>query len=68
MSKARPTLKRKSYFVDERVVARARRALGVSSDSEAVRLALAQATETAEFWGFMDRTRGTVRRGSFTRT
>lgn len=58
-------LKRKSFFIDEKCLKRARRALRVKSDSEAVRLSLAKIAEMAEFWGFMDRTRGAIEPGSF---
>jgi hypothetical protein len=61
----RPRLKRKSFFVDEQAVRRARRALGASSDAEAIRMSLAQAADMEEFWRFMKRTRRTLRPGSF---
>ncbi len=54
----RSNLKRKSYFVDEGAVRRARNALGVATDSEAVRLAVEHVAEMEEFWAFMERSRG----------
>jgi hypothetical protein len=58
-------LKRKSFFVSERSLTRARRALQAKSDSEAVRLSLDRVAEMEEFWSFMDKTRGTLKPGSF---
>jgi hypothetical protein len=56
---------RKSFFVDAKAIGRARKALGVGTDAEAVRLALDRVVEMEEFWRFMTRTRGKVRPGSF---
>jgi hypothetical protein len=58
-------LKRKSFFVDERAVARARKVLGAATDAEAIRLSVERMAEMEEFWRFMKRTYGTLRRGSF---
>jgi Arc/MetJ family transcription regulator len=55
---------RKSFFVDERAIRRARKALGVGSDAEAVRLAVERVVEMEEFWRFMARTRGKLKPGS----
>jgi Arc/MetJ family transcription regulator len=52
---------RKSFFVDEKTVRRARKALGVHTDAEAVRLALHRVVEMGEFWRFMAETRGTLK-------
>ena len=66
MSGARPkALKRKAFFVDEKALARAKRALGVDTEAEAVRLSLERVAEMEEFWRFMERTRGVAARGSF---
>jgi len=51
-------LTRKAYFVDEKAVRRARKALGVDTDAEAVRLSLERVAEMDDFWRLMDRTRG----------
>jgi hypothetical protein len=59
-------LKRKSFFIDERALGRARRVLGVATDAEVVRLSVARVTEMEEFWRFMRQTRRTLRPGSLT--
>jgi Arc/MetJ family transcription regulator len=59
------TLKRKSFFVDEAEVRRAQRALGVSTEAEAVREAVARVIEMERFWRFMARTRSSLKKGSF---
>jgi hypothetical protein len=60
-----PTLKRKSFYVDERTLRKARKALRAPTDADAVRRALEWAAQMETFWDFMDRTRGRIRRGSF---
>ena len=60
-------LKRKSFFVDARTLRRARKALGVATDAEAVRRALERVAEMEVFWRFMARTRGCLKPGSFRR-
>jgi Arc/MetJ family transcription regulator len=55
---------RKSFFVDEDAIARARKALGVGSNAEAVRLAVERVVEMEEFWRFMARSRGSLKAGS----
>jgi Arc/MetJ family transcription regulator len=57
-------LKRKTFFVDERAIARARRALGVETDAEAVRLSLERVAEMEQFWRFMRRSRGKLTPGT----
>ena len=59
-----PSLKRKSFFVDEDAIRRAREALGVSTDAEAVRLAIERVAEMEEYWSFMDRSRSKLKNGS----
>jgi hypothetical protein len=59
-----PRYTRKSFFVDEKAVSRARKALGASSDAEAIRLALERVVEAERFWRFMARSRGRLRPGS----
>ena len=58
-------LKRKSYFVDEVKVRKAKKVLKVSSEAEAVRLAVDRILEMEKFWRFMDRTRRKLMPGSF---
>ena len=58
-------LKRKAFFVDEEVLRRARKALGVASDAEVVRLSVGRIAEMEEFWRFMRRSRRVLTPGSF---
>jgi hypothetical protein len=55
---------RKSFFVDPKAIQRARKALGVGTDAEAVRLAIERVVEMQEFWRFMEGTRGRLAPGS----
>ena len=57
-------MKRKTFFVDERAIARARRALAVETDAEAVRRSLECVAEMETFWRFMRRSRGKLTPGS----
>jgi len=61
---ARAKLKRKSFFVDERALNRAKKALGVKTEAEVVRLSVERVAEMEEFWKFMKKTRRTLRLGS----
>jgi hypothetical protein len=58
-------LKRKSFFVDERALQRAKKALGVATDAEVIRLSVERIAEMEEFWQFMDKTRGSLPADSF---
>lgn len=58
-------LKRKSFFVDEVVLRRARRVLGVATDADVVRLSIERVAEMEVFWRLMDRSRKAVKPGSF---
>ena len=60
----RTRLKRKSFFVDESVLRQAKRALGVKTDAEAVRMSLERIAAMEEFWKFMKRSRHTLKPGS----
>jgi hypothetical protein len=60
-----PKYRRRSFFVDDKAVRRARKALGVSTDSEAVRVSVERVAEMEEFWRYMRKTRGTLKPGSF---
>ena len=60
----RAKLKRKSFFVDERALARAKKALGVKTHAEVVRLSVERVAEMEEFWQFMKKTRRSLRPGS----
>jgi len=59
-------LKRKSFFIDERELDEARRALGVDTDAETVRAALREVARMRVLARFMNRTRASVPPGSFT--
>lgn len=61
------TLKRKSYFVDERAIRRAKRVLGVATDAEVIRVAVDRVAEMERFWKFMQGTRKKLKPGSFER-
>ena len=57
-------LKRKSYFVDERALNRAKKALGVETEAEVIRLSVERVAEMEEFWQFMSKTRRSLKPGS----
>jgi hypothetical protein len=61
------TLKRKSYFVDEHAIRRAKRVLGVETDAEVIRIAVDRVAEMERFWKFMRTTRNKLKPGSFER-
>jgi hypothetical protein len=60
----RVKLKRKSYFVDERALSRAKKAVGVKTEAEVIRLSVKRVAEVEEFWEFMKKTRRSLRPGS----
>jgi hypothetical protein len=60
-------LKRKSFFVEERMLKRAKKALGVPTDAEVVRLSLERAAEMEDFWRFMQQSRRILKPGSIKR-
>ncbi len=62
-----PKLKRTSFFVDPRALRRARKALGVGSDAEAVRVSVERIGEMEAFWRFMSKTRRGLKPGSLRR-
>ena len=57
-------LKRKSFFVDEEAVRRAKKLLGVATDAEAVRASVERIVEMEAFGRFMKSSRGRLRPGS----
>lgn len=61
---AKGKLKRKSFFVDERALEKARKALGVKTDAEVVRVSVERIAEMEAFWQFMKNSRQTLRPGS----
>jgi hypothetical protein len=58
-------LKRASFFVDETTLRRAQKVLGVRSRAEVIRLSVERVIEMEEFWRFMEKSRRTVKPGSF---
>lgn len=58
------SMKRKSFFVDEQTLRRAKRLLGVNSEAEVVRLSVERVVEMEEFWQFMKKTRRSLPPGS----
>lgn len=60
-------LKRKSFFVDEAVLHRAKKALRVTTDAEVIRLSVERIAEMGEFWEFMKKSRRTLQPGSLER-
>jgi hypothetical protein len=65
MAASERNLKRKAFFVDEGALRRARKALGVATDAEAVRLSVERVNEMERFWRFMRRSRARAKPGSF---
>ena len=57
-------MKRTSFFVDVHKLHRARRALGVATDAEAVRMSVERVAEMETFWRFMRKTRSALKPGS----
>ncbi|HSE94460.1 MAG TPA: hypothetical protein VLD61_01125 [Methylomirabilota bacterium] len=57
-------LTRKSFFVNEQALRRAKRALGVATDAEVVRVSVERIAEMEEFWRLMEKSRRTLRPGS----
>jgi len=60
-------LKRKSFFVDETALHRAKKALGVRTNAEVIRLSVERIAEMEEFWEFMKKSRRTLQPGSLER-
>lgn len=56
-------LKRRSFFVDESALHRAKKALGVKTDAEVVRVSVGRIAEMEEFWEFMKKSRRTLKPG-----
>jgi hypothetical protein len=57
-------LKRRSFFVDDAALRRAKKALGVETDAAAVRASVERMAEMEEFWQFMKRSRRILAPGS----
>jgi len=61
-------LKRKSFFVNERALRRAKKALGVATDAQAVRVSVERIAEMEKFWHFMKSSRQALKPGSLRTT
>jgi hypothetical protein len=57
-------LKRKSFFVDEGKLRQAKKALGVKTDAEVIRLSVERVAEMEEFWEFMKKSWQGLKPGS----
>ncbi len=57
-------LKRKSFFVSEQALRRAKKALGVATEAQAVRVSVERIAEMEEFWRFMKNSRRALKPGS----
>jgi len=64
---AKVRLKRKSFLVDESALHRAKRALGVRTNAEVIRVSVERIGEMEQFWKFMKRSRRVLRPGSLER-
>lgn len=60
-------LKRKSFFVDESALYRAKKALRVKTDAEVIRLSVQRIAEMEEFWEFMKKSRRNLQPGTLER-
>ena len=58
-------LKRRSFFIDEGELQRAKRALGVKTSAEVVRISVGRVSEMEEFWKFMKKSRLVLKPGDF---
>jgi len=61
---AKARLKRKSFFMDERALKRAKKALGVKTDADVVRVSVERIGEMEAFWRFMKKSRRSLKPGS----
>jgi uncharacterized protein YjbK len=59
-----PTLTRKSFYIDPDTLRRAKRALRVRTDAEAIRLSLKRVAEMETFWKFLAKSRSVLKPGS----
>ena len=58
---------RKAFFVEPRMIERARQILGLRTEAEVVRASVKRVVEMEEFWRFMDKTKNRLKPGSFQR-
>ncbi|MGE0827616.1 MAG: hypothetical protein AB7G75_35945 [Candidatus Binatia bacterium] len=57
-------LKRKSFFVDDQTLRRAKQVLQVKTDAEVIRLSVERVVEMEAFWQFMEKSKQTLQAGS----
>ena len=57
-------LKRKSFFFNEPALLRAKKALRVATDAQAVRVSVERIAEMEKFWHFMKSSRRALKPGS----
>ena len=57
-------LRRKSFFVDEQALRRAKKVLGATTDAEVIRMSVERIAEMEVFWQFMKNSRRSLRPGS----
>jgi hypothetical protein len=57
-------LTRKAFYVDERLLRRAKKVLGLRSEGEVVRVSMERVLAMEEFWQFMRETKGVLEPGS----
>ncbi len=57
-------IKTQILFFDERALNRAKKAFGVKTEAEVIRLSVERVAEVEEFWEFMKKTRRALRPGS----
>ena len=57
-------LTRKAFYVDERLLRRAKKVLGLRSEGEVVRVSMERALAMEEFWKFMRETKGVLEPGN----
>lgn len=61
-------LKRRSYFVDEGALYRAKKALKVKTNAEVIRISVERVAEMEKFWEFMKKSRRGLKPGSLERS
>jgi hypothetical protein len=63
-AKRRRRYTRRSFFVDDRAIRRARTVLKTDTDAETIRLAVERVLQMEAFWRFMTKSRGRLSPGS----
>lgn len=66
--RATTNLRRKSFYVDERTLNRAKKALRVKTNAEVIRVSVERIAEMEEFWKYMEKTRRRLKPGSIERS